>query len=157
MEQGLREAMAEEDRPSLVILRSHIGYPSPKFTDTPEAHGAPLGADEVAKVKEILGLPADQTFWVPDEVAAFYAEAGRRGAAERAAWSERLQAAVRASDARSGRGIGRLPGRAGPRRVGGQAAHLAGGRTGAPPGWPAPTCSTPWPVWFPACSAAAPT
>ncbi|HLF40487.1 MAG TPA: transketolase, partial [Acidimicrobiia bacterium] len=44
LERGLREAMAEEDRPSLVILRSHIGYPSPKFTDTPEAHGAPLGA-----------------------------------------------------------------------------------------------------------------
>ena len=96
MEQGLREAMAVEDRPSLVMLRSHIGFPSPKFTDTPEAHGAPLGADEVAKVKEILGLPADQTFWVPDEVAAFYAEAGRRGAAERSAWEQRL-AAVRAA------------------------------------------------------------
>jgi transketolase len=90
MEQGLREAISVEDRPSLVILRSHIGYPSPKFTDTPEAHGAPLGADEVAKVKEILGLPADQSFWVPDEVASFYREAGRRGSAERAAWEQRL-------------------------------------------------------------------
>ncbi|MGH9001506.1 MAG: transketolase [Acidimicrobiia bacterium] len=96
LERGLREAMAEEDRPSLVIVRSHIGYPSPKFTDTPEAHGAPLGADEVAKVKEILGLPADETFWVPDDVAALYREAGRRGQAERSAWSERV-AAFRAS------------------------------------------------------------
>ena len=39
------------------MLRSHIGYPSPKFTDTAKAHGSPLGADEVAAVKEILGLP----------------------------------------------------------------------------------------------------
>jgi transketolase len=92
LEAGLREAMAAEDRPSLVILRSHIGYPSPKFTDTPEAHGAPLGADEVAKVKEILGMPADETFWVPDDVAALYREAGRRGAIEREAWSQRIEA-----------------------------------------------------------------
>ena len=92
LEGGLREAMAEEDRPSLVILRSHIGYPSPKFTDTPEAHGSPLGADEVAKVKEILGMPADETFWVPDDVAAYYRDAGRRGAPEREAWAERVAA-----------------------------------------------------------------
>ncbi|MGH9041252.1 MAG: transketolase [Acidimicrobiia bacterium] len=92
LEQGLREAMAEEDRPSLVILRSHIGYPSPKFTDTPEAHGAPLGADEIATVKEILGMPPDETFWVPEDVAAFYRDAGRRGQTERAAWTERVQA-----------------------------------------------------------------
>ena len=91
LESGLREAMAEADRPSLVILRSHIGYPSPKFTDTPEAHGAPLGADEVAKVKEILGMPAE-SFWVPDDVAALYREAGRRGAVERDGWTQRVQA-----------------------------------------------------------------
>ncbi|MDQ3946555.1 MAG: transketolase, partial [Actinomycetota bacterium] len=92
LERGLRDAMAEEERPSLVILRSHIGYPSPKFTDTPEAHGAPLGADEVAKVKEILGMPAGERFWVPDDVAALYREAGSRGRKERQAWLQRLQA-----------------------------------------------------------------
>ncbi|MGH8971667.1 MAG: transketolase [Acidimicrobiia bacterium] len=92
LEAGLRQAMAEEDRPSLVILRSHIGYPSPKFTDTPEAHGAPLGADEVARVKEILGLLPDETFWIPDDVAALYREAGRRGEGERQAWTERVEA-----------------------------------------------------------------
>src|SRR6266540_1939294 len=53
LEAALREGIAEEDRPTLVILRSHIGYPSPKFTDSPKAHGEPLGADEVARVKEI--------------------------------------------------------------------------------------------------------
>ena len=55
---GSATGMAEADRPSLVVLRSHIGYPSPKYTDTAKAHGNPLGADEVAAVKEILGLPA---------------------------------------------------------------------------------------------------
>lgn len=88
LEQGLRAAVAVEDRPSLLVLRSHIGYPSPRYQDTPEAHGNPLGADEVARVKDILGLPREE-FWVPDDVLAFYRDAGRRGAAARAAWEER--------------------------------------------------------------------
>ena len=58
LERALRDGMAVEDRPTLLVLRSHIGYPSPKFQDTSKAHGEPLGADEVARVKEILGPPA---------------------------------------------------------------------------------------------------
>ncbi len=90
IEQALRDAKAEDARPSLIILRSHIGYPSPRWQDTPEAHGAPLGADEVARTKEILGLPSEETFWVPEEVRAFYREAGLRGAADRRAADARL-------------------------------------------------------------------
>jgi transketolase len=97
LERGLREAMAVEDRPSLVILRSHIGYPSPKYTDTAHAHGSPLGEDEVAKVKEILGMPAEQ-FWSPDDVLSMYRTAGERGAAARAEWDARV-AQFRSSDA----------------------------------------------------------
>ena len=52
--------MAVEDKPSLLVLRSHIGWPAPNKTDTPEAHGNPLGADEVRATKEILGLPPDE-------------------------------------------------------------------------------------------------
>jgi transketolase len=89
LERGLREAMAVEDRPSLVILRSHIGYPSPNFTDTAKAHGNPLGTDEVARVKEILGMPAED-FWVPDDVLAYYRDRGARGAQERDAWKSRV-------------------------------------------------------------------
>jgi len=92
IEAGLREAMAETERPSLVVLRSHIGWPSPRFTDTPEAHGSPLGADEVAAVKQILGLPPDETFHVPDDVLAFYRAAGRRGDAARREWEARRDA-----------------------------------------------------------------
>src|SRR5438874_2267753 len=92
LETALRQAMAVEDRPSLIILRSHIGWPSPKYTDTEHAHGNPLGEDEVRATKEILGLPADVTFYVPDDVLAMYREAGARGRGEREAWSERLAA-----------------------------------------------------------------
>jgi len=88
IERGIREGMAETNKPSLVVLRSHIGYPSPKFTDSPKAHGEPLGADEIAAVKEILGMPAE-SFFVPDDVLAWYRESGRRGAAARQAWEQR--------------------------------------------------------------------
>jgi transketolase len=91
LERGLREGMAVEDRPTLLILRSHIGYPSPDYTDTAFAHGNALGADEVAKVKEILGMPAED-FWVPDDVLELYRRAGRRGEPARDAWRERVTA-----------------------------------------------------------------
>ncbi|MFN8036259.1 MAG: transketolase [Acidimicrobiia bacterium] len=88
LERGLRDGIAETDRPSLVVLRSHIGYPSPKVTDSAKAHGEPLGADEVAAVKEILGLPAAE-FSVPDDVLAWYRRTGRQGAPAREAWERR--------------------------------------------------------------------
>src|SRR5688500_1756993 len=90
LEAALREGIAEEERPSLIILRSHIGYPSPNFIDTPKAHGEPLGAEEVARVKEILGMPAED-FWSPDDVLDLYRQAGRRGAGEREAWTKRVE------------------------------------------------------------------
>src|SRR5215470_4561796 len=93
LEAGLRAGMAEAERPSIIILRSHIGWPSPKFTDTAAAHGSPLGEDEVAAVKDILGLP-QQDFYVPDDVVAYYREAGRRGSEKREAW-EREHIALR--------------------------------------------------------------
>ncbi|MBO0691958.1 MAG: transketolase [Acidimicrobiaceae bacterium] len=92
IEAGIRRAMAVEDKPSFLILRSHIGYPSPKFTDDHRAHGDPLGEDEIKVTKEILGLPPEEAFWVPDEVLEFYREAGARGAAARKAWEDRVAA-----------------------------------------------------------------
>ena len=83
LEAGLRAGIAETERPTLLILRSHIGYPSPKVTDTSDAHGNPLGAQEIAVTKAIMGLPIDEAFYVPDDVLAFYRTAGSRGAAER--------------------------------------------------------------------------
>ncbi len=88
IEGGIRAGMAEAERPSIVILRSHIGYPSPKYTDTAFAHGNALGADEVAATKAILGLPQDD-FYSPDDVLAYYREAGARGRADRLDWERR--------------------------------------------------------------------
>src|SRR5919106_477533 len=92
LEAALRRAADIEDAPSLLILRSHIGWPSPNFTDTADAHGNPLGDDEVATTKQILDLPPDQTFWVPDDVLELYRAAGRRGRDARDAWEKRLAA-----------------------------------------------------------------
>ncbi len=89
LEAGVRRGMAVEDRPSLLILRSHIGYPAPHMTDNPKAHGSPLGADEVRATKEILGLPPDESFWVPGEVLDMYRQAIPRGQAARATWEKR--------------------------------------------------------------------
>ncbi|HVC14087.1 MAG TPA: transketolase [Acidimicrobiales bacterium] len=90
LEAALRRAMEVEDKPSLVMLRSHIGWPSPHLTDTAKAHGDPFGADEIRETKEILGLPPDETFWVPDEVLELYRRTVRRGQQMRAEWEGRL-------------------------------------------------------------------
>jgi transketolase len=92
LEAALRRAADVEDAPSMLILRSHIGWPSPKYTDTAHAHGSPLGEEDVAATKRILDLPADQTFWIPDDVLELYRTAGRRGRDEREAWEKRLAA-----------------------------------------------------------------
>ena len=92
LESALRRAMAEDGRPSLLVLRSHIGWPAPNKTDTEDAHGSPLGHDEVRATKEILGLPPDETFWVPDEVVELYRRCIPRGTQLRAAWQERFDA-----------------------------------------------------------------
>ena len=92
LESALRGAMAVEDRPSLVIVRSHIAYPSPGLTDSPSAHGKAFSDDEIRVTKEVMGLPPAETFHIPAEVAELYAAAGRRGSQTRSAWQERLDA-----------------------------------------------------------------
>ena len=79
LERATEEAKAETDRPSLVIVRSHIGYGSPNKQDTHSAHGSPLGEDEVKLTKEVYGWPDDKTFYVPDEAREPFEEAGERG------------------------------------------------------------------------------
>jgi len=92
LEAALRRAGDDEEAPSLLVLRSHIGWPSPNFTDTADAHGNPLGDDEIAATKDILGLPTDQSFYVPDDVLDLYRTAGRRGRERRESWEKRLAA-----------------------------------------------------------------
>ncbi len=89
LEAALRDAAEVTDAPSLIVVRSHIGYPSPDFTDDPAAHGLPFDDETIRRAKEVMGLP-DEPFHVPDDVAEFYADAGRRGAERSAAWAARL-------------------------------------------------------------------
>jgi transketolase len=97
LEAAIREAMEHPTdgpgaKPTLLVLRSHIGWPSAKLTDTAAAHGSPFGAEEIRVTKELLGLPPDETFWVPDEVRAFYGQEVARGEAARKEWEERFAA-----------------------------------------------------------------
>ena len=92
LEDALRRAMAVEDQPSLIALRSHIAWPAPTKTDTAAAHGSPLGDDEIRATKEILGLPPDEQFWVPDDVVELYRRCVPRGQAFRDEWEKRLAA-----------------------------------------------------------------
>ncbi len=89
---ALRRAMDEQDRPSLIVLRTHIGFPSPEHTDHYAAHGYAILDDEIADTKKILGLPPEETFYVPDDVLELYRTAGARGRDEREAWQKRLEA-----------------------------------------------------------------
>jgi transketolase len=91
LEAALRRAMAVDDAPSLVVLRSHIAYPSPDHTDDYETHGYALKDAEITAAKAAMGIP-DEPFWVPDDVLELYRAAGRRGATVRTAWQGRFDA-----------------------------------------------------------------
>ncbi len=89
LESALLAAKDVDDRPSLLVLRSHIGFPSPDHTDDHEAHGLAFDADDVSRTKQVMGVP-DEPFWVPDGlVDAYRAHAAGRGAAAHQAWRER--------------------------------------------------------------------
>lgn len=82
-----QEFLSTDDRPTLVHVRSHIGYGSPEKHDTPAAHGEPLGPDEVRRTKAFLGFDPDKFFVVPDGVRQhFTTHMGQRGADARARW-----------------------------------------------------------------------
>src|SRR3989440_3424476 len=92
LERLTREAMAEEERPSLVIVNSHLGYGAPNKQDTPAAHGSPLGEDEVRAAKEFYGWDPDKHFYVPEEVLAHFRECCTRGRELEGEWNQRFDA-----------------------------------------------------------------
>lgn len=85
---SVERARAEIARPSLIRVRSHIAYGSPNKQDSAEAHGAPLGEDEVALTKERLGWPAQEQFYVPDAARAEMLRAAEAGRQTHAMWLE---------------------------------------------------------------------
>jgi transketolase len=92
VERALRSFRAETERPTLILVHSHIGYGSP-VEDSPKAHGEPLGVDGVRATKEFLGLSPDREFEVPAGVREHFARGlGGRGRAAREAWEVRFEA-----------------------------------------------------------------
>jgi transketolase len=91
LEVAIDQAMREEERPSLIRVKSIIGWPSPNKQGTSKAHGSPLGEDEVRLTKEILGWDPDEHFVVPDEVREHFDQRPRGGALQ-AEWEQRFRA-----------------------------------------------------------------
>lgn len=89
---AVQSAQQEHERPTLIIVRSHIGYGSPKRQDTKEAHGEPLGEDQVRAAKHNYGWPEDAHFLVPAEVESYMRKALDRGAQQESAWQQKYQA-----------------------------------------------------------------
>ncbi len=89
---AISSAQKEKDRPSLIIVRSHIGYGAPNMQDTPEAHGSPLGEEEIALAKEFYGWPRDEKFLVPDEAFAHMREAVEQGKIREKEWERKYAA-----------------------------------------------------------------
>jgi transketolase len=87
LEAALRTAMEVEDRPSLIIVRTHIAYGSPHKQDTAAAHGSPLGEDEIKLTKQAYGWPSLEPFYVPPEALEHFRECVEKGAEEQAQWA----------------------------------------------------------------------
>jgi transketolase len=92
LSEAFAKAQAEKDRPSLIIVRSHIGYGSPNRQDSEKAHGEPLGEKEVLLTKKFYGWPEEERFLVPAEVLGHMGRAREQGAKREAEWNERLAA-----------------------------------------------------------------
>ncbi|MEO7174763.1 MAG: transketolase [Saprospiraceae bacterium] len=84
---AIKNAQKETHRPSLIKVRTHIGYGSPNKEDTAAAHGAPLGEDEVKLVKKNFGFDPAKSFVVPVEVHDYYLEAGKKGIEKEKTWN----------------------------------------------------------------------
>ncbi|HYX09268.1 MAG TPA: transketolase [Bacteroidales bacterium] len=82
------KAREVKDKPSMIILRTHIGYGAPNKQDTADAHGSALGEEEVKKTKEFYGWPADKHFYVPDEVREHMSKAVERGREKEKKWTD---------------------------------------------------------------------
>jgi transketolase len=89
---AIRKAQSERGRPSVIMVRTHIGYGSPNKHDSAEAHGSPLGVEEVKLTKQNLKWPLEPAFLVPDEAAAHFRLAVAKGAEAESAWEAKLAA-----------------------------------------------------------------
>ena len=92
VDKALRHARQAADRPSLIVVRTILGYGAPHKQGTFQAHGSPLGADEVRAAKQSLGWPLEPTFFIPDQARALFHTALERGRVLEQEWRARLSA-----------------------------------------------------------------
>src|SRR5207237_517385 len=92
LERALHNATEVEDRPSLIIVRTHIAQGSPHKQDTAGAHGSPLGEEEIRLTKEAMGWPSQEPFYVPEEALQHFRRCVERGAELQAEWEQRFDA-----------------------------------------------------------------
>jgi transketolase len=88
LNRAIDAAKAETSKPSLIVVRSHIGYGSPNKIDTAEAHGSALGAEEIVLTKKALGYPSQEPFYVAPEALQYWREAGKRRAKFEVDWKK---------------------------------------------------------------------
>ncbi len=89
---ALQKAKTETERPSLIVLRTHIAFGSPNKQDTADAHGAPLGEEEVRLTKKVLGVPEEPSFFIPEQALNRCRECIDAGNEAEADWQEKYQA-----------------------------------------------------------------
>jgi len=89
---AIEEAQAETKKPSLILVRTHIGYGSPKKADTFEAHGNPLGEEELQAAKKALGWQSMDKFYLPEDAVKFFRQIGEKGGAKQAEWQKKFDA-----------------------------------------------------------------
>ena len=92
LNRAIDAAKAETSRPSLIVVRSHIGYGSPNKHDTAEAHGSPLGKEEITLTKKQLNYPSEEPFWVAPEALRFWRDTAQRRAKAQADWQKTYDA-----------------------------------------------------------------
>jgi transketolase len=95
LESVLLAAKNHSGAPTMIVLRTHIGFPSPEMTDKHEAHGNPFTAELVTSVKKVMGIP-DEPFWAPEDLVASYrSHVLSRGSASRIAWESSISPAAK--------------------------------------------------------------
>ena len=125
---AIAEAQAES-RPSLILVRTHIGYGSPKKQDSFTSHGAPLGEDELLATKKALGWPSMDKFFIPPEALECFRTAVERGAEAQRDWRNRFEAYRKDYPAEAA-DSGSDDRRQAARRLGGRPAEMAAWRQG---------------------------
>ncbi len=89
---AIEESKAQTDQPSLILVRTHIGYGSPHKQDSFEAHGNPLGEDELKESKKALGWPSMDKFFLPEDAVNYFRQAIGKGAQAQQAWGKKFDA-----------------------------------------------------------------